>query len=82
MLRVEDIIIVRKAEARNGYEIVFPDNKIIWVVKRRCLAGILLLIKYEYCSEADLVGANNRLTTIKRLLNGKNQPFVDSRSLW
>lgn len=23
MLRVEDIIIVRKAEARNGYEIVF-----------------------------------------------------------
>lgn len=74
MLRVEDIIIVRKAEARNGYEIVFPDNKIIWGVKRRCLAGILLLIKYEYCSEADLVGANNRLTTIKRLLNGKINP--------
>ena len=74
MLRVEDIIVVRKAEARNGYEIVFPDNKIIWVVKRRCLAGLLLLIKYEYCSEADLVGANNRLRTIKNLLDGKIDP--------
>ena len=48
-----------------GYEIVFPEDKIIWLTKRRTIAGLLLLIKYETCSEEDLVGANNRLREIK-----------------
>ena len=54
MLHLEDIIEIRKSSNRSGYEIVFPENRIIWVTKRRTLAGLLLLIKYEYCSEADL----------------------------
>ena len=49
MLHLEDIIEIRKSSNRSGYEIVFPENRIIWVTKRRTLAGLLLLIKYEYC---------------------------------
>ena len=74
MLHLEDIVEIRKAHNRSGYEIVFPENRIIWVTKRRTLAGLLLLIKYEYCSEADLVGTNERLSTIKSILKGKIDP--------
>jgi len=74
MLNVEDIIEIRKANGKSGYEIVFPEDQIIWIVKRRTIIGLLLLIKYEYCSEADLVGANNRLSTIKSILDGKIDP--------
>lgn len=74
MLNIEDIIEIRKANGKPGYEIVFPENRIIWIVKRRTLIGLLLLIKYEYCSEADLVGANDRLATIKSILHGKINP--------
>ena len=67
MIRIEDIIEIRKAKIYDrGYEIVFPDDKIIWLTKRRTIAGLLLLIKYETCSEEDLVGANNRLQEIKQ----------------
>lgn len=69
MIRIEDIIEIRKAVVYDrGYEIVFPNNKIIWLTKRRTIAGLLLLIKYESCSEEDLVGANNRLREIKQIL--------------
>ena len=65
MIRIEDIIEIRKAKIYDrGYEIVFPEDKIIWLTKRRTIAGLLLLIKYETCSEEDLVGANNRLREI------------------
>ena len=50
MIRIEDIIEIRKAVVYDrGYEIVFPNNKIIWLTKRRTIAGLLLLIKYESC---------------------------------
>ena len=43
MLQIEDIIEIRKAEIYDrGYEIVFPNNKIIWLTKRRTIAGLLL----------------------------------------
>ena len=74
MLRIEDIVEIRKAIGRTGYEIVFPENRIIWIVKRRTIIGLLLLIKYEYCSEADLVGANDRLQVIKELMKKKIDP--------
>ena len=74
MIKIEDIIEVRKATGRAGYEIVFPNNRIIWLTKRRTIIGLLLLIKYEYCSEADLVGANNRLQTVKMIMKGKINP--------
>lgn len=76
MLKIEDIIEIRKATLHErGYEIVFPDNKVIWLTKRRTIAGLLLLIKYQICSEEDLVGANNRLKDVKSILEGK---FEDS----
>lgn len=75
MLHIEDIIEIRTAtEHPKGYEIVFPNNQIIWIVKRRTLAGLLLLIKYQICSEADLVGMNDRLATVKQILDGKFEP--------
>ncbi len=75
MIIIENIIEIRQAQVyERGYEIVFPDNKIIWLIKRRTIAGLLLLLKYETCSEEDLVGANNRLQEIKRILHGKYNP--------
>lgn len=81
MIRIEDIIEIRKAVVYDrGYEIVFPNNKIIWLTKRRTIAGLLLLIKYESCSEEDLVGANNRLQEIKQILQGKyNESWIKDR---
>ena len=75
MLKIEDIVEIRSAKVYDkGYEIVFPDNRIIWLIKRRTIAGLLLLIKYETCSEEDLVGANNRLQEVKKILAGKYNP--------
>ena len=75
MLKIENIIEIRSAKLHDrGYEIVFPDNKIIWLVKRRTIAGLLLLIKYGVCSEEDLAGANNRLQEVKTILKGKYNP--------
>ena len=71
---IEDIIEIRKASGRPGYEIVFPNEKIIWLVKRRTIIGLLLLIKFGHCSEADLAGANNRLETVREILRGKIDP--------
>lgn len=72
MLKLEDIIEIRKATKHpSGYEIVFSDEKIIWLTKRRTIVGLLLLIKYENCSEEDLVGTNGRLAAIKKILEGK-----------
>ena len=81
MLKIEDIIEIRKAvKHTHGYEIVFPNNKIIWLIKRRAIAGLLLLIKYEKCSEEDLVGTNNRLQEIKGILRGKyNESWIKDR---
>jgi len=75
MLEIENIEVIRKAVLHErGYEIVFPDDKIIWLIKRRTIAGLLLLIKYEVCSEEDLVGSNGRLKEIKKILQGKFDP--------
>lgn len=75
MLYLEDIVTIREAQNHDrGYEIVFSDGRIIWIVKRRAIAGLLLLIRYERCSEEDLVGANGRLCEIKRVLAGKYNP--------
>ena len=75
MLRIEDIIEIRQAQVYDrGYEIVFPNNQIIWLTKRRTIAGLLLLIKFHTCSEEDLVGANSRLQEIKTILEGKYNP--------
>ena len=81
MIRIEEIIIIRKALVHDrGYEIVFPENRIIWLTKRRTIAGLLLLIKYETCTEEDLVGANDRLKEIKTILKGKyNESWIKNR---
>lgn len=81
MINLKDIICIRKAILHDrGYEIVCPHGKIIWLTKRRTIAGLLLLIHYEICSEEDLVGANPRLKTIKTILKGKyNSSWIKDR---
>lgn len=72
MLELERIKEIRVAQFQpNGYEIVFDDERFIWLRKRRTIVGLLLLIKYSVCSEADLAGSNNRLKEIKHILSGK-----------
>lgn len=71
-LRLEDILEIRRATAHNnGYEIVFPDNRLIWIRKKRTVPALLILIRYGSGSEADLAGQNDRLQTIKNVLAGK-----------
>lgn len=74
MLVLEKISKITKCEKLGGYKIEFYDNTFINLQKRRTIAGLLLLIKYEYCSEADLAGANTRLAEVKELLKGKIDP--------
>lgn len=71
MITFNDIVTIKTATDKAGYEIIFNTNDVIWVIKRRALVGLLLLLKYEVCSEADLVGANNRLQEIKKELQNK-----------
>lgn len=81
MIKIEDIVEIRIAKKHDrGYEVVFPDDRIIWIVKRRTIAGLLLLIKYKECSEADLAGTNDRLANIKRILSGRfNKLWIKDR---
>lgn len=75
MISINDITEIRKAlNHQKGYEIVFNNGKEIWIVKRRTIPGLLLLIKHGICSEADLAGANNRLKELKDDLKGKIDP--------
>ncbi|WP_050852920.1 HNH endonuclease [Helicobacter pylori] len=72
MLELENIVSIHKTKLYDkGYDILFNDGRIIWVIKRRAIVGLLLLIKYEICSEEDLTGTNDRLQTIKRILKNK-----------
>ncbi|STO91312.1 Uncharacterised protein [Helicobacter pylori] len=72
MLELENIVSIHKTKLHDkGYDILFNDGRIIWVIKRRAIVGLLLLIKYEICSEEDLTGTNDRLQTIKRILKNK-----------
>lgn len=81
MLDLADIVVIREAENHDrGYEIVFKDGNMIWLTKRRTIAGLLLLLKYSICSEADLVGSNGRLAEIKAILKGKyNEDWIKDR---
>ncbi|ONI47060.1 hypothetical protein AN644_01785 [Candidatus Epulonipiscium fishelsonii] len=75
MLLIENITEILKCKEKGGYKIIFDDGRFIRINKRRTIISLLLLIKYEYCSEADLAGANDRLHTIKTLLTGKINPM-------
>ena len=77
MIKLEDIVEIRNAKHHDkGYEIVLANGKSIWLIKRRTIVGLLLLLKYEVCSEEDLVGTNGRLREIKHILNGKYDPSL------
>ncbi|QIZ07623.1 HNH endonuclease [Priestia megaterium] len=78
MLKIEDIVEIRKAIGRPGYEIVFSKDKVIWLTKRRTIISLLLLIKYGISSEADLARGSNRLLEVKGILKGKyNETWIN-----
>ena len=73
MIKLEDIVKIQKS-SKSGNEIVLNDDRKIYLMKRRTIIGLLLLIKYGTCSEADLAGSNDRLQTVKNILKGKIDP--------
>lgn len=71
MFKIEDISEIRKKENGKGYEIVFNDGSIIWLIKRRTIISLLMLIRYGVSSEADLARGSQRLGEVKEILKGK-----------
>ena len=71
MILLSDIKSVSKGE-NGGYVIsFFNTEKTIILSKKRTTVGLLLLIKYEICTEEDLTGTNGRLLAVKQELAGK-----------
>lgn len=72
LLRIEDIKEIKKVS--KGYEIVFNDGNYIWLTKRRTIIALLMLIKYEVSSEADLARGSLRLQEVQQILAGRYDP--------
>lgn len=71
MLQIENIKEIRKKEDGKGYEIVFSDDRVIWLTKRRTIISLLMLIKYGTSSEEDIARGSERLQEVKTILKGK-----------
>lgn len=71
MIRIEDIVEIKKSNQGKGYDIVFDDDRIIWITKARTIIALLILIKYGEGSESDLAKGSLRIPEIKGILAGK-----------
>ena len=71
MLKIEDIVEIRKRQGEPGFEIVFADGRLIWVTKPRAIVALLILIKYGEGSESDLAKGSLKIPEIKSILDGK-----------
>ncbi len=71
MLKIEDIIEIRKRQGGPGFEMVFVDGRAIWVTKARAVIALLILIKYGEGSESDLANGSLKIPEIKKILEGK-----------
>jgi HNH endonuclease len=74
MLHIEDITVIKKKNNGKGYEVIFADNRIIWLSKARTIIALLILIKYGEGSEADLAKGTSKIPEIKKVLEGKYPP--------
>ncbi len=70
-LRIKDIKVIQKNKSDGCYEIVFYDNRIIKMHKRRTIPALLTLIKYGEGCESDLTNATDNLEKIKNELHGR-----------
>jgi 5-methylcytosine-specific restriction endonuclease McrA len=71
MLRIENIIEIKKAKQGRGYDIIFSDGRAIWLTKARTIIAVLILIKYGEGSESDLAKGSTRIPEIKQILQDK-----------
>lgn len=76
MIQIKDIkAITKNSGDESGYTIsFFSTDKTIELSKKRTVVGLLLLLKYQTCTEADLTGTNGRLSALKSELIGKDIP--------
>lgn len=70
-IKLEDIREITKNTQGKGYLIIFNDNRVIILYKKRTIAALLTLIRYGEGCESDLTNATNNLQEIKTILKGK-----------
>lgn len=71
MIKIEDIVEIKKSTQGRGYDIIFADGRAIWLTKARTIIALLILLKYEESSESDLAKGSLRIPEIKKILEGK-----------
>ena len=71
MVKIEDIVTIEKNKEGRGYVILFKDGRKIFMIKRRTIPALLILLKYGNGCEADLQKRSERLPEVKRILHGK-----------
>lgn len=74
MLQIQNIVVIRRAANRAGYEIIFNDGRAIHVLKPRALVALLVLIRNGEGSESDLAGGSSTIPALKNALVGKYPP--------
>jgi len=70
-LYIKNIKIIQKNKIEGCYEIVFNDNRIIKMHKRRTIPALLTLIKHGEGCESDLTNTTDNLKKLKTELDGR-----------
>lgn len=76
MLLIENILGIYPSVDKNlrGFIIEFKDGRKIHLTKRRTIIALLILIKYQEGTEADLAQGSIRIPEIKKMLGNKILP--------
>ena len=70
-LEITNIARIQRSTQGSGYEIVFNDDRTIWVTKARAVVALLVLIYKREGAESDLAQGSTTLPELKALLKGK-----------
>ena len=70
-LYIKNIKIIQKNKIEGCYEIVFNDDRIIKMHKRRTIPALLTLIKHGEGCESDLTNTTDNLKKLKIELDGR-----------
>ncbi len=71
MVNIININKIKKSDTGIGYDISFSDGRSIYIMKRRTIIALLILIKYGDGCEADLAQGSKRIPEIKEIMKGK-----------
>jgi 5-methylcytosine-specific restriction endonuclease McrA len=71
VIKLADIVEIRRSEQGRGYDIIFSDGRAIWVTKARAIIALLILVQYGEGSESDLAKGSERIPEIRNILKDK-----------